>query len=115
MAAARVVAYSITTQRGDGGCWFTVRNIDAAVANEEKLSSASKGLLMSGIRVIATETHAIASSARTGHSNEQRTRLDSRDERLTSAVTSADEAHLSKGPFIIMFDNMGRCVVGKFK
>ena len=56
MAAARVVAYSITTQRGDGGCWFTVRNTDAAVANEEKLSSASKGLLMSGIRVIATET-----------------------------------------------------------
>ena len=53
MAAARVVAYSITTQRGDGGCWFTVRNTDAAVANGEKLSSASKGLLMSGI---ATET-----------------------------------------------------------
>ena len=50
MAAARVVAYSITTQRGDGGCWFTVRNTGAAVANEEKLSSASKGLLMSGMR-----------------------------------------------------------------
>ena len=56
MAAARVVAYSITTQRGDGGCWFTVRNIDAAVANEEKLMPASEGLLKSGIRVIATET-----------------------------------------------------------